>query len=67
MCRLGQQHRPEERLKWLQEDLRLERCSVSVEVVTRCMEHHGQLPAGEYLVATAMTRTHADGRMEVRR
>jgi hypothetical protein len=64
-CRTGGQQRPEERLKCLQNDLRHERCSVSFEVVTRCMEHHGQVPAGEYLAATAMTRTLADGSMQV--
>lgn len=64
-CRRGEAVQPEERLKCLQEALRQERCSVSFEVVTRCMEHHGQVPAGEYLVATAMTRTVADGTLQV--
>ena len=49
----------------MQEGLRKEQSSISFEVVTRCMEHHGQVPQGEYLVATAMTRTLPDGRLQV--
>jgi hypothetical protein len=56
---------PELMLERLQGALAHKRCSVSFEVVTRALEHHGQVPAGEYLVATAMTRTHRDGRIEV--
>ncbi|GFH31641.1 uncharacterized protein HaLaN_30721, partial [Haematococcus lacustris] len=33
--------------------LKERRMAVSFEMVTGCHGHHGQVPAGEYLVATA--------------
>lgn len=46
--------------------MKLERVSVSFEMVARCLSHHGQVPQGEYMVVTAVTRLHADGEMKVR-
>lgn len=45
--------------------MKCQRLSVSFEVVSRCLSHHGQLPKAEYLVATAITRLCPDGQIEV--
>eukprot|EP00892_Ulva_mutabilis_P010846 jgi/Ulvmu1/8133/UM040_0029.1 len=54
-----------EALASLRAALARERACVSFEAVTRCLGHHGQLPAGEYLVTTAMTTCAADATLQV--
>ena len=46
--------------------MKQERLSVSFEVVTRTLGHHGQLPQGEYLVVTSISRITPDAQVEVR-
>eukprot|EP00892_Ulva_mutabilis_P003737 jgi/Ulvmu1/1735/UM117_0012.1 len=56
---------PEQLMSKLFEAMQSGRVSVSFETVARCLSHHGQLPAGEYMVVTSVTRLHADGTLEV--
>lgn len=53
-------------MKGLLEAMNSEGLSISFETVARCLSHHGQLPEGEYMVVTAVTRLQADGAIEVR-
>lgn len=46
--------------------MKKQRLSVSFEVVARCLSHHGQIPQGEYMVVTSVTRLAVDGSVEVR-
>lgn len=52
-------------IKDLLSAMKAQRLSVSFEVVARCLSHHGQLPDGEYMVTTAITKLNVDGSIEV--
>ncbi|WIA17822.1 hypothetical protein OEZ85_009328 [Tetradesmus obliquus] len=61
---LGCEAAAQQRLAALMDALQQRQLAISFEMVTGCHGHHGQLPAGEYLVATSAHTAGSSGQPE---